>query len=126
MAPHVFISHTSANDDFVAAAPDRTRGAGSAVWVDSRQLRGGDQLSPEIVSAIRNSRQVLVVVSPLALKSEWVHREVVEALRVQTDRQGAGCRVVPLMLPGVEPSDLRALFGEEPVASTWSRRPSGG
>ena len=44
----IFISHASADDDFVAELRQRVEERGLAVWVDSRQLRGGDGLAPEI------------------------------------------------------------------------------
>src|SRR5262249_33177258 len=85
-------------------------------WVDSRNLRGGNTLAPEIAQAIEQARQVLVVLSPRTINSPWVRREIRQALQVQKNRQGDGYRVIPLLLPGVETSALGLWFEEEPVA----------
>jgi hypothetical protein len=38
----VFISHSSADDTFVAELRQRLTAQGVPVWVDSRKLRGGE------------------------------------------------------------------------------------
>ncbi len=43
---YVFISHATADDDFVRQLREGLEGQGVTVWVDSRNLRGGDKLSP--------------------------------------------------------------------------------
>jgi hypothetical protein len=88
---------------------------GIAVWVDSRQLRGGDSLAPEIAHAIAAAQQVLVVLSPDTVNSPWVAREVDQALEAQRER-GHGYRVIPLLRPGITVRALRVWFPEEPVA----------
>jgi hypothetical protein len=60
----VFISHTSADDVFVAELRQRLTAQGVPVWVDSRNLRGGDTLAPEIERAITGASHVVVVLSP--------------------------------------------------------------
>ena len=47
-AAHIFISHFSEDDAFVKALPLALEGLGLSVWVDSRKLRGGTKLAPEI------------------------------------------------------------------------------
>ena len=42
-------------------------GLGQDVWIDSRQLRGGDPLWPEIQRAIEGAAAYAVVVSPNSL-----------------------------------------------------------
>jgi hypothetical protein len=86
MADHIFISHSTKDDPFVAELRQALELRGLAVWVDSRNLRGGDQLAPEIEQAIREACAVLVVVSQHSLNSEWVHDEVESARQVQRKR----------------------------------------
>jgi hypothetical protein len=112
---HIFISHASKDDDFVKELRDALEGHQLTVWVDSRNLRSGDKLAPEISTAIEQARQVIVVVSPDALHSEWVQREVKQALEVEARRKGDGYRVIPLFSAELQPAALRRLFGEEPV-----------
>ena len=113
---HIFISHASKDDDFVKELRLKLEGHGLTVWVDSRNLRGGSKLKPEINDAIEQARQVIVVLSPHTQNSSWVRKEVQKALKVEKQRSAEGYRVIPLLLPGVEPSALPLWFGKEPVA----------
>src|SRR5262245_650734 len=90
---HIFISHASADDAFVAELRQALEGQGLTVWVDSRKLRGGAKLLPEIKEAIHTARQVLVVLSPKTINSPWVRKEIKEALAVEKKRQVDGYRV---------------------------------
>ena len=78
----VFISHASKDDDFVKDLRLILEGQGISVWVDSRNLRGGNKLKPEIDQAIEQARQVLVVLSPNTINSPWVRTEIHKALEV--------------------------------------------
>jgi hypothetical protein len=55
------------------------------------------------------------VLSPNTINSPWVRREIQKALEVEKRRKADGYRVIPLLLPGVEPSALALWFDEEPV-----------
>src|SRR5262249_783540 len=112
----VFISHAISDDTFVRELHLALEGLQIPVWVDSRNLRGGNALAPEIAQAIAQARQVLVVLSPRTINSPWVRREIRQALQVQKSRQADGYRGIPLLLPGVEPTALDLWFEEEPGA----------
>jgi tetratricopeptide (TPR) repeat protein len=112
----IFISHASADDAFVAELRQRLDALRLPVWVDSRNLRGGSKLAPEIETAISQASHVVAVLSPSTVNSPWVRREISKALEVEKDRQGDGFRVVPLLLPGITPGALENWFPEEPVA----------
>jgi tetratricopeptide (TPR) repeat protein len=114
--PEVFISHASADDAFVADLRQRLEALRIPVWVDSRNLRGGSKLAPEIEAAISAASHFLAVLSPHTINSPWVRREINKALEVERARQGDGYRVVPLLLPGITPKALENWFPEEPVA----------
>ena len=115
MSGHIFISHASADDDFVKTLRIALEESGLPVWVDSRNLRGGDKLAPEIETAIAQAWQMIVVLSPNTINSPWVRREIQHALQVEKLRKDDGYRVIPLLLPGVQPSALQLWFDEEPV-----------
>ena len=112
----VFISHATSDDAFVTELRLALEGLHISVWVDSRNLRGGNALAPEIAQAIEQARQVLVVLSPRTINSPWVRREIRQALQIEKSRQVEGYRVIPLLLPGVEPTALDLWFEEEPIA----------
>ena len=65
----VFIAHATRDDAFVSELRLTLRGLQIAVWVDSRNLCGGNALAPEIAQAIEQAHQVLVVLSPNTLNS---------------------------------------------------------
>lgn len=113
---HVFISHSSKDDSFVKQLREALEALGLPLWVDSRQLAGGSKLTPEIEQAIEQARQFVAVISTNTINSPWVSREIRKALEVEGRRGGEGYRVIPLLLPGVEPSALALWFDEEPVA----------
>jgi len=97
---------------------------GVEVWTDSWQLVGGDGLAAEVEEAIAGARCVVALLSPGAVNSPWVRREIQCALSVAAGR-GDGFKVIPLLLPGLEPSALPLWFGEEPVAVQITVGPGG-
>ncbi|HEX5732327.1 MAG TPA: TIR domain-containing protein [Blastocatellia bacterium] len=112
---HIFISHSSKDDDFVKELREALESQAVGVWVDSRNLRGGAKLAREIEVAIEQARQFIAVISTNTINSPWVRKEIQKALEVERARKDEGYRVVPLLLPGVEPSALGLWFDEEPV-----------
>jgi hypothetical protein len=99
-------------DAFVRELRQALEGCNIPVWVDSRNLRGGNALAP----AIAQARHVLVVLSPQTINSSWVRHEIRQALAVQQQRQAEGYRVIPLLLPSIEPTALEHWCAEEPLA----------
>ena len=93
----IFISHASADDAFVAELRQRLEALQMPVWVDSRSLRNGSKLAPEIETAISQASHVLAVLSPNTVNSPWVRREINKALEVEKSRQGDGYRFIPLL-----------------------------
>ena len=112
---HVFISHSTKDDAFVKDLRRALEDLGLRTWVDSRELAGGSKLEPAVEQAIEGARGFLAVLSPNAVNSPWVRREIRKALEVERGRKDEGYRVVPLLLPGIEPSALALWFDEEPV-----------
>ncbi len=115
MPGHIFISHATKDDPFVKDLRVALESLNLPVWVDSRSLRGGDKLVPEIDKAIAEARHVIVVLSPNTVNSPWVRKEIAKALAIEKARQAQGFRVIPLMLPGIEPAALALWFEEEPL-----------
>jgi hypothetical protein len=128
-ADHIFISHATADDAFVRDLRQALESLGLSVWVDSRNLRGGDKLARQVEQAIEGARQVIVVLSPDTVNSAWVRKEIQKALQVEQQRQDDDYRVIPLLLPGIEPDALPLWFGEgeerEPLAVVIQDKPSG-
>ena len=126
MSPNrVFISHASKDNEFVKQLREALESHNVAVWDDARKLHGGAWLTPEINEAIEQARQVIVVLSLDTVNSAWVRKEVDKAIEVEHQRKDDGYRIIPLMLPGIEPSALASWFGEEPVGTQIKIEPGG-
>jgi hypothetical protein len=111
----LFVSHSSQDDAFVRALQQALGDLNQDVWIDSRQLRGGDPLWPEIQKAIEEASAYAVVVSTDALQSKWVGKELRHALDVRKQRGSDKYPVIPLSLNGTKLGVLEEFFDEEPV-----------
>jgi hypothetical protein len=96
----LFISHSSQDDGFVREMQQALGNLKQNVWIDSRQLRGGDPLWQEIQKGIEEASAYAVLVSVSALQSKWVGKELRQALEVQKRRGKAEFPVIPLSLNG--------------------------
>jgi tetratricopeptide (TPR) repeat protein len=111
----VFISHSSQDDDFVRMLRERLNELGQDGWIDSRELRGGNPLWSEIQQAIEATSAYAVVVSPEALQSKWVGKELTHALKLRNERGKEKFPVIPISLNGTKLGVLEEFFGEEPI-----------
>src|SRR4029077_7504015 len=85
------------------------------VWIDSRELRGGDPLWQEIQKGIEEAFAYAVLVSADALQSKWIGKELRLALEVQKRRGKNKFPVIPLSLNGTRLGVLEEFFEEEPI-----------
>jgi tetratricopeptide (TPR) repeat protein len=120
----VFISHTSKDDEFVKSLREKLEAQKILLWVDSRKLRGGDKLNPEIHKAIEEARAFIVVISESTFDSDWVRLEIEAAVKTEKRRKDDGYRVIPLLL-GVSEKRLRWIFKDEPVGVMVKVGPGG-
>jgi hypothetical protein len=63
---------------------------GAAVWIDARELAGGDILLEGLLKAVHACDEAVVLVTPLSAKSQWVAVEIGAFV-------GQGKRVTPLL-----------------------------
>ena len=75
----------SQDDAFVRELQRALGDQGVSVWIDSRDLLLGGQLAPDIKGAINGAAAFAVLVSPSALQSTWVDKEVRHAIKVQKE-----------------------------------------
>ncbi len=111
----LFISHSSQDDGFVRELRWNLADLKQEVWIDSRELRAGDPLWPEIQKAIEESSSVAVVVSTDGLQSKWLGKELKHALAVQKQRGRENFPIFALSLDGTKLGVLESLFDEEPL-----------
>ncbi len=110
----VFISHSSQDDAFVRDLRVALADHRQAVWVDSRELRGGDPLWTEIQKAIAEAESFAFVVTPNAHGSKWVGKELKHALTLREER-GASYRVIALVVGDTKLGVFESFFDEEPI-----------
>ncbi|NQU21273.1 MAG: tetratricopeptide repeat protein [Candidatus Nealsonbacteria bacterium] len=122
---HVFISYATPDKGFVKALRAYLERLQLPVWVDSRRMQGGDALLPEIRDAIEQAGKVIGVFSPATINSRWVRRELELARKIARRRKDDGYAIIPILLPGVEPTALDLWFKEEPLAVKVALGPGG-
>jgi len=91
MEQHVFVSYKHEEEVFSQMLIHQLQAAGFRVWIDTEQLRAGENWREAINYAIKDSFALVLVISPNAQKSEYVTYEWAFA-------QGAGVKVIPLLL----------------------------
>ncbi|XCN74711.1 MAG: tetratricopeptide repeat protein [Candidatus Electrothrix aestuarii] len=124
MSDHIFISHSSKDDEFVKQLRQLLELHGQVPWVDSRELTGGDDLKARIEESIRTARHFLVVISLDALDSEWVERELEIALDEAEQRED-GYKVIPVVLPGTPMRIFKRSFPGDPLYIEVADSPNG-
>lgn len=77
----IFISYSRSDGDFVDKLEKDLVSEHFKTWVDRRRLEGGQIWDATIVDAIARCQIVLVILSPDALRSQWVRKEYLFALR---------------------------------------------
>jgi tetratricopeptide (TPR) repeat protein len=122
---HLFLSHSSADDGFVRELRAALADLGQEVWIDSRQLKGGDPLWSAIQAAIEAAAGLAVLVSPKAFESDWVAKELKHGLKLQAERGRAAFPVILLALNGTKPGSLAGYFDETPAYIPVSSAPGG-
>lgn len=102
MAYKVFISHSS-HDTWVARQLEKhTRESGATAFIDSDGLKVGDEIDENIQKNLRDSNELLVLLTPAANSSPYVQAEI-----------GAGWILglrISALLYGVEPENMNPLI----------------
>ena len=94
MIPHeAFLSHSSLDQAFVTRVADGLRRHGVPVWYSRTNIMGAQQWHDEIGAALRRCDWFLLVLSPNAVASMWVKRELIFALQQNRFEN----RIVPLL-----------------------------
>ena len=75
MAEQIFISHSSADNACVERLYDHLIDDRYWVWMDKKNLRGGEKWEPQIDENLRKAKIFLVLFSPASLASDWVKHE---------------------------------------------------
>ena len=90
----VFLSHASPDQTFASIIAEQLRRHGIPVWYSRSNILGAQQWHDEIGAALQRCDWFLLVLSPHAVASMWVKRELLFAL--QQDRFEN--RIIPILL----------------------------
>jgi len=98
----LFVSHASGDRKFVDRLAKVLERHGIRYWYSRRNLIGAQQWHDEIGAALKRCDWFLIMLSPAAVKSQWVKLELVSALNDRRYRN----RIVPVL---AKPCDYRKL-----------------
>lgn len=81
--PKVFISHSSEDKTIIARLERELKMAGVEVWIDYKELKGGDSLPKHISNALDWCNILLLIWSNSARTSKWVELEWASAISLR-------------------------------------------
>jgi TIR domain-containing protein len=97
-----FLSHASQDRRFANRLLELLNQHGISTFYSKRSLRGAQQWHDEIGAALARCDWFLLILSPAAVASRWVKRELLYAL--ESDRYDR--RIVPLLYRPCQPDKL--------------------
>jgi len=83
----VFISHAHTDEPLVRKVAAVLEDAGLEVWDDTREIMPGDNWADKVVQALQESDAMVVFLTPDAMRSRWVRRDIEYALGEQSYRK---------------------------------------
>lgn len=129
----IFLSHASADRKFANRLAAVLGRHGLKVFYSRKSVRGAQQWHDEIGRALARCNWFLLVLSPAAVKSDWVKRELVYALQSKRYRKHIAplvltkCNVDKLSwtLAGFQRIDFKKRFDEgcRELLALWGVRP---
>ncbi|MCB1822792.1 MAG: toll/interleukin-1 receptor domain-containing protein, partial [Candidatus Competibacteraceae bacterium] len=112
-APLLFICHAFTENEFARDLGLALEACRIPVWRDTYQLRGNERLAQDVRWAIEQARDVIVVLGLNTGDPAWLRREIEVAQEAERRRANA-YRVIPLLLPGIDPTALNHWFTPQP------------
>jgi len=108
-APLSFICHAFTEDEFARDLGLALEACRIPVWRDTHQLRGNERLAQDVRWAIEQARYVIIVLGLNTGDVAWLRREIEVAQKMER-RRADTYRVIPLLLPGMDPTALDHWF----------------
>lgn len=100
----IFISYSRADKAFAADLYRGLSDAGFKPWLDLFDIPPAYPVLQAIQEGIRTSDLLVVLISPAALKSNWVKKEL--NIAAQCQLSNIGVKVLPVLLSGIRCNDL--------------------
>ena len=112
----VFISHSSEDEALASKVVSYLEQAGLDVWYDGREIMPGDNWADKVAQGLRESEAMVVLVTPSALQSNSLRRDIDYAL---TQKRFKG-RLVPVLAgnaQGFQGWSIPWIFDHLPIVS---------
>jgi hypothetical protein len=117
--PHrVFLSYAHEDLPWVAEFRQSLKAEGIEDWFEADELAPGDEWQQEMSAAFRNSRTLVLILSPHSLDSAWLHFELGAAI-------GDHKRIIPVLTEDIEPAELPGFLKQLPILKAASPRAAG-
>ncbi len=95
----IFLSYSSASQPWVREFTEALTAAGVSTWFDAHDILPGDRWQAQIEKALRQSRVLIMVLTPESVQRPWTFFELGAAL-------AGGKRIVPVLSDDVDPADI--------------------
>jgi hypothetical protein len=97
----VFLSHTSHDKPFARQLRTDLMERGVAkVWIDEAEIKVGESLLEKIQQALKDTKYFAIILSPKALESNWVRKELEYAMHREIASDGAS--IIPILYEDCE------------------------
>ena len=100
----VFVSHNTAQKCWARKFVKVVRDIGLSVFFDEDSIDPGENVVVGIERGLRNSRHIVLLISPESAASRWVAMEI--ATTINTDPSGSERRLIPVLLEPTKTDDL--------------------
>lgn len=101
-----FLSHSSKDKAFIRQLASDLTAQGVTVWLDEQRIRVGDSIPDQIAQGLAESDYFIVAISSNSIQSEWVKKELNNALVSEVERRQV--HVLPIKLDDAPiPDSLR-------------------
>jgi hypothetical protein len=91
-----FLSHSSKDKSFIRQLAADLTSHDIAVWLDEQRIRVGDSIPDQIAQGLAESDFFVIAISESSVASEWVKKELNNALVQEVERRQV--RVLPIKL----------------------------
>jgi hypothetical protein len=91
-----FLSHSSKDKPFIRQLAADLTASGVSVWLDEQRIRVGDSIPDKIAQGLAGSDYFLIAMSHNSVESEWVKKELNNALVNEVQRRKV--HILPLKL----------------------------
>lgn len=98
----VFLSYSSASQPWVRKFTEALTASGVSTWFDAHEILPGERWQAQIEKALRQSRVLIMVLTPESVQRAWTFFELGAAL-------ADGKRIVPVLSDDVDPSTIPAV-----------------